>query len=123
MSALMSDLQLEDARESLAYWEHRARRLPRYAIRRRREAREMAARWHMRVAEAERAVYGRGLLGALLLLAAERRLPESTRRAGRRLARRMAQAAVVVCVALIALVVAGAVAMIELLAALVRAVA
>jgi hypothetical protein len=117
------DPSLEDARESLAYWEDRARRLPRYAIRRRREAREMAARWHVRVAEAERAVYGRGLLGVLLLLAAERRLPEATRRAGRRLARRTAQAAVIVCVALVVLVVAGAVAAIELLAELVRAAA
>jgi hypothetical protein len=123
MSAVMSDLQLEDARESLAYWEDRARRLPRYAIRRRREAREMAARWHVRVAEAERAVYGRGLLGALLLLAAERRLPESTRRAGRRLARRTAQAAVLICVATIALIVTGMVAVIELLAEVVRAAA
>ena len=41
-----ADLSLEDARESLAYWESRARRLPRHAIRRRREARDMAARWH-----------------------------------------------------------------------------
>ena len=73
--------------------------------------------------EAERATYGAGLLGALLLLAAERRLPASTRRAGRRIARRTARAAVVVCVALIALVVAGMYAMLELLAALVRAVA
>ena len=123
MTTLLSDLQLEDARESLAYWEDRARRLPRHAIRRRREARELAARWHLRVTEAERALYGRGLIGALLLLAAERRLPESTRRAGRRLARRTAQAAVVVCVALIALIVAGTVAAIEVLAALARAVA
>jgi hypothetical protein len=119
----MSSAALADARESLAYWEHRARRLPRLAVRRRREAREMAARWHARVAETERAIYGRGLLGALLLLAAERRLPESARRTGRRLARRTAQAAVVVCVALIALIVAGMVAAIELLSELVRAAA
>lgn len=118
----LGDLQLEDARESLAYWENRARSLPRHAIRRRREARELAARWHARVTEIERATYGRGLLGVLLLLAAERRLPESTRRAGRKLALRTAQAAVVVCVALIALIVAGTVAAIEMLAELVRAV-
>jgi hypothetical protein len=123
VSAVIGDLQLEDARESLAYWEDRARRLPRHAIRRRREAREMAARWHARVAEAERAIYGRGLVGALLLLAAERRLPESTRRAGRRLARRTAQAVMVVSVALIALLVAGMVVAVELFAELVRAVA
>jgi hypothetical protein len=123
VTTLLSDLQLEDARESLAYWENRARTLPRHAIRRRREARELAARWHARVMEVERATYGRGLLGALLLLAAERRLPESTRQAGRKLARRTAQAVVVVSVALIALIVAGTVAAIEVLAELVRAVA
>ena len=117
----VADPSLEDARESLAYWEDRARRLPRHALRRRREAREMAVRWQARVADAERAVYGRGLLGALLLLAAERRLPEPTRRAGRRLVRRTAQAAAVVCVALFGLALAGAVAAIELIAALVRA--
>lgn len=119
----VAEPSLEDARESLAYWEDRARRLPRHAIRRRREAREMAIRWQARVAEAERATYGRGLLGALLLLAAERRLPEPTRRAGLRLARRTARAAVVVCVALIALAAAGLLAAIELLAAIVRALA
>ena len=65
-----SDRELEDARESLAYWENRARTLPLHAVRRRREAREMTHRWQARVAEAERIVYGRGLLGALLLVAA-----------------------------------------------------
>ena len=118
-----SDRELDDARESLAYWEHRAARLPRHAIRRRREARDMAARWQLRVAEAERAAYGRGLLGALLLLACERRLPQPARRHGRLLARRLAQAAVVVCVALIALVVTGLYAIVELLAALLHGVA
>ena len=55
----------------------------------------MAARWQRRVAEAERLVYGRGLLGALLLLAAERRLPQGARRSGSVVARRVAQALVV----------------------------
>lgn len=116
-------LSLQDARESLGYWEDRARRLPRHAVRRRREARTMAVRWQAHVAEAERAVYGRGLFGALVLLAAERRLPEPTRQAGRRLARRGAQAAVVLTVALLALVAAGVVAAVELLAALLHALA
>jgi len=114
---------LADARESLAYWEERAVRLPRHALRRRREAREMAARWQMRVAEAERAAYGRGLLGALVLLACERRLPQQVHRHGRHVARRLTQAAVVVCVALIALVVTGMWAAVELLAALLHALA
>jgi hypothetical protein len=117
------DRELADARESLAYWEDRAARLPRHAIRRRREAREMAARWQLRVAEAERAAYGRGLLGALVLLACERRLPQPARRHGRLVARRLAQAAVVVCVALIALVVTGLWAAVELVAALLGALA
>ena len=73
---------------------HRARTLPLHAVRRRREAREMTHRWQARVAEAERIVYGRGLLGALLLVAAERRLPQQTRHRGQVVARRVVQAAV-----------------------------
>lgn len=115
------DAELDDARESLAYWEQRAQHLPRHAVRRRREARTMTVRWSARVAEAERAAYGRGLLGALVLLAAERRLPEQTRQTGRLLVRRTAQAAVVLVVALVALVAAGAVTAVELLVELVRA--
>jgi hypothetical protein len=117
------DRELADARESLAYWEDRAARLPRHAIRRRREAREMAARWQLRVAEAERVAYGRGLLGALVLLAVERRLPQPARRQTRLLARRLSQAAAVACVALIALVLTGAWAAVELVAALLGALA
>jgi len=120
---LASDHDLEDARESLAYWEARARTLPLHSIRRRREAREMAARWQARVAEAERLAYGRGLLGALLLLAAERRLPQSVRRSGAVVARRLAQAAVVACVCFVALIAAGAWALVEVLAAVLRALA
>jgi hypothetical protein len=116
MPAFIADLSLEDARESLAYWEERARRLPRYALRKRREARAMAVRWWARVAEAEHNRYGRGLLGALLLVAAEGRLPEPARHAGRRVLRRAAQAAIAVAVAVTAVVVMGFVAAIELLA-------
>jgi hypothetical protein len=117
------DRELEDARESLTYWETRARTLPLHAVRRRREAREMAARWQQRVAEAERLVYGRGLLGALLLVAAERRLPATARRTGHVVARRVVQAAVVVVVCLLALAVAGAWMLVELVAALFGALA
>src|SRR5215203_4443793 len=102
------DRELDDARESLAYWESRSRTLPRHALRRRREAREMTARWQARVAEAERTAYGRGLLGALLLLAA---------------ARRLGQAAVVAFACLVALLLSGAWAAVELVAALLGAVA
>ena len=118
-----SDRELDDARESLAYWEARAQTLPRHALRRRREARDMAARWQARVAEAERLVYGRGLLGALLLLAAERRLPQPVRHRGHVLARRLGHAAVAVVVCLLALVLTGAWVLVELLAAVLRALA
>jgi hypothetical protein len=119
---IAADADLADARESLAYWETRARTLPRHALRRRREAREMAARWRTRVIEHERAAYGAGLLGALLLIATERRLPQPLRRSGRVIARRAAQVAAVLCVAVLALLVTGAFALYEVLAALVRAV-
>ena len=113
--------ELEDARESLAYWEERARTLPRTAIRRRREAREHARRWQSRVALAEREVYGRGLLGALVLLVAERRLPQPTRHACRTLARRASQTLVAVVAAVVLLVAASAVWALEVLVDVLRA--
>ena len=112
------DQELEDARESLAYWEARARTLPLHAVRQRREAREMASRWHARVAEAEAVVYGRGLLGALFLVAAERRLPAGARRTGQVVARRAVQVFAAVLVCLFALAVAGMWAFIEIVSAL-----
>ena len=117
------DHDLQDARESLAYWEARARTLPRHALRRRREAREMTARWQARVAEAERLIYGRGLLGALVLLATERRLPQGVRRSGSVVVRRLAQAVIAVFVCLVALAVAGMWVVVEVLAAVLRALA
>ena len=110
---------LADARESLAYWEARAQRLPLHAIRRRREARDMAIRWRARVAEAERAVYGRGVLGTLFMLAVERRLPLDTRRAGRHALRRTAQVTAAVTVALFALFVVGIATLVTLVEAVV----
>ena len=83
----MRTADLHDARESLEYWESRAQRLPRWAVRRRREAREMAARGNVRVRDAERSVYGDGVLGTVLMLAFERRLPLRVKRSGRRAAR------------------------------------
>ena len=58
---------LPEARDSLTYWESRLERLPRHAVRKRREAREMTVRWRERVSEAERSEYGAGVLGAVLL--------------------------------------------------------
>ena len=109
-----ADPELQDARASLAYWEQRASRLPRHAVRRRREAREMALRWRARVTEAERAAYGRGLLGALALLAFERRLPEATRHGGRLLVRRAVQAAAVLALLTLLFVAALTAALVEL---------
>jgi hypothetical protein len=115
--------ELDDAREALDYWETRAAALPRLAVRDRREAREMALRWRARVTAAERAAYGRGLRGALLLMVSELRLPEPTRHAGRQAARRARQAAVVVVVAVLAVLVAMAAALVALASALLGALA
>ena len=115
-------LELEDAREALDYWESRAHALPRLAVRDRREAREMARRSHAWVTEAERAVYGPGVPGALLLMASELRLPEPARRAGRHAAHRARQVAVAVVVAVLAVMAVTVVALVALLVALVGAV-
>jgi hypothetical protein len=78
---------LVEARESLSYWETRAATLPRTAVRRRREARAMAARWRDRVSQAELAEYGPGLIGTIFMLLAERRVPMRTRHTGERIVR------------------------------------
>jgi hypothetical protein len=113
--------ELDDARAALSYWETRATTLPRLAVRDRREARELAMRWRARVAEAERAAYGHGLRGALLLMVSELRLPEPARHAGRQAAHRARQAAVVVVVAVLAVLAAMAVALVALASALLGA--
>jgi hypothetical protein len=112
---------LGDARESLTYWESRLETLPRRAVRKRREAREMAARWQERVCEAERLHYGAGILGAALMLFAERRLPTEARYASRRVARVASRAALAAFALLAAVLVVAGVAVLELLAAIVRA--
>jgi hypothetical protein len=79
--------ELDEARELLAYWEQRARRLPRWALMRRREARAMALRWRERVRAAEQERYGSGLLGAASQYALERRMPTTLTHRGRQAAR------------------------------------
>ena len=79
--------ELDESRELLAYWEQRARALPRYALMRRREARAMALRWRERVRAAEQQRYGRGLLGAASQFALERRMPTTVAHRGRQVAR------------------------------------
>jgi hypothetical protein len=112
---------LEDAREALAYWETRARTLPRRALRRRREARAMAQRWHARVADAEATIYGKGLLGALALAVTERRLPERARFTGRTVARRTKQIAAVAVATTVSVVALAVVAVVQVLSALLHA--
>jgi hypothetical protein len=112
---------LGEARESLTYWETRLDRLPRRAVRKRREAREMAARCRERVLEAERAHYGAGLVGTALMLFAERRLPTEARYASRRVARVASRFALAAFALLAAVLVVGGVVVVELLAAIVRA--
>jgi hypothetical protein len=98
--------ELDEARELLAYWEQRARRLPRWAVMRRREAREMARRWRERVRSAEQLRYGRGVLGAVSLLAVEQRLPTAVAHHGRRAARIALYAAVTATIAFTVVIVA-----------------
>jgi hypothetical protein len=110
---------LVEARESLTYWESRLDRLPRHAVKKRREAREMAARWRERVCEAERRQYGAGILGVLLLVLSERRLPVAVRHTGRTLMKvGMAVTAAIVVLLVAVAVAVGAVA-IEVLSAIV----
>src|SRR3954451_11379888 len=78
---------LPEARESLTYWESRLHRLRRRAVRQRRGAREMAARWHDRVVQAELAEDGPGLIGTILMLLAERRLPSRVQHSSRQAVR------------------------------------
>jgi hypothetical protein len=103
--------ELDEARELLEYWERRARRLPRWALGRRREARTMAARWRERVCAAEQQRYGRGLLGTASQLALEHRMPTALGHRGRQAMRVTAYAAVTFAVALM-LVLATAVALV-----------
>jgi hypothetical protein len=114
----LADSELDDARASLAYWQERSSRLPRRAVRKRREAREMAARWEARIIEAERAAYGRGIAGMLALVLAEGRLPERARATRRRLARRGVQLALATATFLLAMAVVGTLVLVELVSSI-----
>jgi hypothetical protein len=110
---------LPEARESLTYWESRLERLPRRAVRKRREAREMTVRWRERVREIERLEYGAGVLGALLLFVAERRLPLGAQQKSRKLVRVGAGVAAAFVLTVVALLVIAGVIAVEVLRALV----
>jgi hypothetical protein len=103
--------ELEEARELLAYWEQRERRLPWWAVRRRREAREMAWRWRQRTRAAEAVRYGTGVLGVASQLAVERRVPTQLARRGRQAARVALYAAATTAILLMVLVIAVAAAL------------
>ena len=105
--------ELDEARELLAYWERRARRLPHWSVLRRREARRMARVWRERVADGERLRYGGGMLGAVSLYASERRMPTRIAHRGRQAARVAAWTGVTMAVALLAIVVMFVVAIAE----------
>jgi hypothetical protein len=103
--------ELEEARELLAYWEQRARRLPRWALMRRREARAMALRWRERVRIAEQQRYGHGMLGVASQFAVERRMPATLAHRGRQAAR-LAAYTVVTAAVTVLLVLAAAIAVV-----------
>ena len=81
----------------------------------------MASRWRDRVCEAERVQYGAGVLGAVLMVLAERRLPTEARYASRRVARVASRTAFAAFALLAAVLVVAGVAIVELLAAIVSA--
>jgi len=78
----------------------------------------MAMRSRVWVTEAEQAAYGRGLPGALLLMATEMRLPEPARHTGRQVARRARQAAMLVILAVLTVLAATTIAVVALIVVL-----
>jgi hypothetical protein len=111
LSARAAASELAEARELLAYWEQRARRLPRWALLRRREARATARRWRQHVRSAEQVRYGHGLLGAASQLAVEHRMPTSVAHRSRQALRLAAYTAALALLTLM-LVFAAAVAVV-----------
>ena len=88
------------------------------AVRKRREAREMAARWRERVSEAERLQYGAGILGALLLFLVRAPTARSAAyQAGRTLVRVGVGLAVAVLALVVAVLVAAGAVAVEILSA------
>jgi hypothetical protein len=80
-------IDLEDARAARAYWMRRARTLPWYRLRERREAAELARRWESRVDRAARDALlfaPRAALGAVVEVRRDRarRLVHRTARVG-----------------------------------------
>lgn len=95
---------LDEAEQSLAYWEGRLHDLPHHRGAERREARAMVERWRGHVREAQRARYGPGPLQQLLDLAGIRWRPNP-----RRLALGLGLAGAIILAVVIALLVAAVV--------------
>lgn len=80
---LLADLtappSVEDARDSLEYWQHRQAGLPIHRRAERRAAQEMVTRWQQRFAAAERELHGPGPVEQLLELLGIRWRPDPRR--------------------------------------------
>lgn len=92
---------LDEARESLAFWQHRLAKLPVYKRSERKEAQLAVERWQQHVHAAERARYGPSLIEQLLQTLGIRWRPRL-----RRLIAGLGALVAVVVVLLVALVVA-----------------
>jgi hypothetical protein len=80
----MASAEIREAREAHAYWSDRAASLPWYRRAARREARELAARWRVRLVSAQLESWRLGALTGLvepLLAIRRRRQPRYTARA------------------------------------------
>ncbi len=100
MADLNKPSTVEEAQESLSFWRHRLAEQPVYKRAARQAAQVMVDRWRQRLAEAERARYGPGLLEQVLEGLGVRWRPNP-----RRLVAGLGVLAVVIVLGLIALVV------------------
>ncbi|HEV8099598.1 MAG TPA: hypothetical protein VGP56_10635 [Gaiellaceae bacterium] len=66
VDSMLAPPPLEDARQSLEYWQRRQKSLRLYQLRARREAHEMALRWESRVQAAERVRFEATFAGRIL---------------------------------------------------------
>jgi hypothetical protein len=75
LEKMLAPPPLEQARASLEFWTRRRSGLPFYRLRERREADEMIRRWRTRLAAAESARFGTGLVGLFRRLLAREQPP------------------------------------------------
>lgn len=101
LAELSAPPALEDAQESLAFWRARLEELPVYRRAERREAHDAVERWEQHVRDAQRALYGPGLVEQLLESLGIRWRPQP-----RQLMLRLGAVAVVLALLVVALAVA-----------------